>query len=373
MKVLVVCHLALPHVGGVENLVDLEVRGLADAGHDVVLVTSNGTGAGRVPQYPPNVKTVHVPAWHWLERRFGIPYPIFGPKLIAALGREIAWSDTIHAHGFIFQNSAIAVFLARILGKPCVLTDHGGIQQFGSLLAKMVARFGAETVGRLSATMAKRVVTYNSRIQKTMNRLGRRRDAEFLPNPVDGKVFYLPTATERAEARAALGWEGDRKKVLFVGRLIPAKGVPLLLNLIDPAYDLVFCGPGDPGILGDLPRTGVEYLPPRPQAELRRLYHAADALALPAEVREGFPLVVQEAIACGLPAIVGNDPGFAPYRGLSDLILCERTPESLRDAIRKAIHISRSFAMGRENGVGFFPTIEKWIEMLFPGSAKATR
>lgn len=362
MRVLVVSHLALPHVGGVENLVDLEVRGLAAAGHEVALVSSDGDGAGRAPVYPANVRTIRVPAWHRLERSFGIPYPIFGPRLIAILWREIAWADVVHAHGFLFQNTALAVLLARMQAKPCILTDHGGIQKFGSKLATFAARLGAETVGRLSATLATRVVTYNARIQQTLNRLGRRRDAEFVANPVDRAVFFPPTASERAAARAALGWEAGRKKVLFVGRLIATKGVPLLLESLDPSFDLVFCGPGDPAILGKLPRTCVEFLPPRPQHELRSLYHAADALALPAEVREGFPLVVQEAIACGLPVVLGDDPGFAPYRALPGLILCRRSPAEVRAAIQTALEFRPQVGEPAD----FFPSLERWAIRMFP-------
>ena len=142
MRVLVVSHLALPHVGGVENLVDLEVRGLAAAGHQVALVSSDGEGAGRAPEYPANVRTIRVPAWHGLERSFGIPYPIFGPRLLAILWREIAWAEVVHAHGFLFQNTALAVLLARMQAKPCILTDPGGIQKFGSVPATFASRLG---------------------------------------------------------------------------------------------------------------------------------------------------------------------------------------------------------------------------------------
>lgn len=367
MKVLVVSHLALPHVGGVENLMDLEVRGLAAAGHSVALVTSDGSGAGRSPNYPDSVRVIRVPAWHLLERRFGIPYPLFGPRLLAVLWEQIRAADVVHVHGFLFMNSSLAVVLAKMQGKPCVLTDHGGIQKFESELATIVARLGAETVGRLSATLASRVTTYNARIQVTLNRLGRRRDAEFIPNPVDAALFHPPTAKEREGARAALGWPADRRKVLFVGRLIAAKGVPLLLESRDPSFDLVFCGPGDPAILGPLPRAGVEYLPPRPQEELRGLYHAADALALPAEVREGFPLVVQEASACGLPAVLGYDPGFEPYRELPGLTFCERSPEAVRTAIQNALAIGVSLAEpGRPHPAAFFPSLERWVNRMYP-------
>lgn len=362
MKVLVVSHLALPHVGGVENLVDLEVRALA-AGHAVALVTSDGTGAGRTPSYPDSVRVIRVPAWHILEHRFGIPYPLFGPRILTALWNEIRAADVVHAHGFLFANSALAVLLAKMQGKPCILTDHGGIQKFSSKLATLAARIGAETVGRLSASLATRVTTYNARIQDTLNRLGRRRDAEFIPNPVDGSLFFPPTAAERAAARAALGWANDRKKVLFVGRLIATKGVPLLLDSRDASFDLVFCGPGDASILG----SRAEYLPPRPQSELRSLYHAADALALPAEVREGFPLVVQEAVACGLPVVLGNDPGFAPYRDLPGLILCERMPDAVRSAIHSALAIGVALAEpGRTHPADFFPNLERWVNRMYP-------
>lgn len=365
MKVLIVSHLALPHVGGVENLVDLEVRGLAAAGHEVVLLTSDGSGAGRTPDYPPAVRMIRVPAVHYLERKFGIPYPLFGPRLVFELPRWIAWADVVHSHGFMFPNSALAVLLAKLQGKRSILTDHGGIQQFGSKLATLAARIGAETVGRLSAGLADRLVAYNGRIQRTLNKLGRRKDAEFVPNPVDETLFYPPAEKERAAARAALGWPADRKKVLFVGRLIAAKGVKLLLESGDPSFDLVFCGPGDPAILGTLP-PGTEIHSPRPQAELRTLYHAADTLALPAQVREGFPLVVQEAVACGLPVVLGDDPGFAPYRGLPGLILCQRTPAEVRAAIHKALSVGATIAGPGHKSAGFFPSLERWVARMFP-------
>jgi len=363
MKVLIVSHLALPHVGGVENLVDLEVRSLAAAGHAVALVSSDGAGAGRTPEYPASVRVIRVPAWHLLERRFGIPYPLFGPRLLASLWNEIRAADVVHAHGFLFQNTALAVLIAKLQGKPCILTDHGGIQKFGSKPATLAARFGAETVGRLSACLASRVTTYNARIQGTLNRLGRRRDAEFIPNPVDASLFFPPTVTERAAARAAFGWPEGRKKVLFVGRLIAAKGVPLLLDSRDDSFKLAFCGPGDASVLG----ANAEYLPPRPQSELRALYHAADALALPAEVREGFPLVVQEAVACGLPVVLGYDPGFEPYRALPGVVFCERTPTAVRAAIQRALAIGVALAEpGRPHPAEFFPTLERWVNRMYP-------
>ena len=337
MRVLVVSHLALPHIGGVEVLVDRESRALAAAGHRVVLVTSNG-GDGAMPEYPPAVRIVRVPAWHVLERRYRIPYPLFGPRLLAVLWREVGQCDVVHAHGFLFMNSVLSLLVGWLRHKPRILTDHGGIQQFHSRLATLLARLSAVIVGRLSARLATRLVSYNARVARLLERLaGTQTKTLFLPNPVDRTLFRPPTDFERQAARTRLGWPPDRPKALFVGRLIPEKGIPLLLKAIDARYDLVFCGPGDVAQLGPLPRPGVEYLPPRPQADLVPLYHAADLFVLPAGVREGFPLVVQEALACGLRVILGYDEGFEPYRQLPGLSFCERTPEAVRAAIVRAL------------------------------------
>lgn len=358
MTALVVSHLALPHVGGVENLVDLEIRALVNAGHAVTLVTSDGTGRGNEPQYPSTVRVIRVRAWHALERRLGIPYPLFSPRLLSILWKEVPRADAVHAHGFLFLGSVLAMIAGKLQGKPSILTDHGGIQKFASWPATWLARIGAETLGRVTAMLADRAVTYNSRIAATLAKFRRRDDVELLFNPVDAALFFPPTVEERSESRRKLGWD-NRPRVLFVGRLIATKGVPLMLSVARPEWELVFCGPGDCAILGPLPRTGIEYLPPRPQAELRALYHAADVLVLPAEVREGFPLVVQEALTCGLPVVLGDDPGFEPYRGLPGLSFTERNTAALQSKIEAAL------AGGRHESENSFPILSEWIAKLY--------
>jgi glycosyltransferase involved in cell wall biosynthesis len=368
LRVLLVSHHALPHVGGVEVLIDKEIRALCAAGHRVVLLTSDAGGSGQTPSYPDAVEVLRLPAWYFLERRFQLPYPIFGPALLRALWREVGRCDVVHAHGFIFLNSALALVIAWLRGRPRILTDHGGIQHFRSRLIAVLARCGIETVGRLSACLATRLVSYNTRIGGLLERLARtRRKSLFLPNPIDYRLFHPPSAEERRRARTHLGWPADRAKVLFVGRLIPEKGVPLLLRAADPAFDLVFCGPGDQALLGPLPRLGVEYLPPRPQRELVAVYQAADLLVAPSDQREGFPVVVQEALACGLRVITSYEEGYAPYRHLPGLSFCEREPAALRAAIQQALSepcVSSSLA--RQAALEeFCPPEDQWVARLY--------
>jgi glycosyltransferase-like protein len=64
----------------------------------------------------------------------------------------------------------------------------------------------------------------------------------------------------------------------------------------------VALGPG-----GDVVLTG-----PLPDAEMPALFRQASALAMPS-LREGFGLVVLEALACGTPVVVSEQPPFTEY------------------------------------------------------------
>lgn len=373
MRVLIVAHHALPHIGGPEILVDREIRALVDAGHEVALITSDATGHGEEPQYPSTVRVHRVPAWHFLERRCHLPYPIFHPRLLPLLWREVGRCDVLHAHGFLFMNSVLALIVAWLRGRERVLTDHGGIQKYGSRLATCIARIAVETVGRLSARLATRLVSFNTRVTDLLERLaGTSAKTLFLPNPVERRLFGRPSPRERQQARTRLGWPANRPKVLFVGRLVPDKVVLLLLQAVDPAYDIAFCGPGDRAILGPLPRPGVEYLAPRPQADVLPLYQAADLLVLPS-YREGFPLVVQEALACGLPVLLSDDPGYGPYHALGGLRFCSLDPPQIRRAILETLAQPPRLQTADDALDDLCPAPEAWLERLYEGILPARR
>jgi glycosyltransferase involved in cell wall biosynthesis len=362
MRVLIVSHLALPHVGGVEVLVDQEIRALLGVGHQVTLLTSDGMGQAQNPQYPGDVRIVRVPAWHGLERRFRLPYPIFAPSLASQLWHELERCETVHIHGYMFLSSVVAALLGRARGKTIILTDHGGIQHFQSRVKRLLVRIGAATAGRITARCSHRLVAYNTRIARLLERLAARPgQCELLPNPVNRNLFRPPSEAERSRLRAALGWQPDRRKVLFVGRLTEEKGVPGLLHCANPSYDLVFCGPGNPNLLGDLPRPGIEYLPPRPQTELVKLYQSADVLVVPSQPRESFPVVVQEALHCGLPVVLGDDEGFEPYRRIGGLSFCQPRVIDIQAGIEAALAAPE---VNLNDVQRTFPTAESWISSL---------
>jgi D-inositol-3-phosphate glycosyltransferase len=332
MKVLLLAHYLPPHQGGVEVLVDREARLLAAAGHEVVLLASDA-GQGEPPRYPAGVRVCRVRCWNGLERRCHVPWPVFAPSLLPLLWRYLRWCDVAHVNGLLYLNSFLTLVLARALGKPTVLTEHIGLAWYPPGLKRATQWAAMASLGRLAARLAGRCIGYHERVVALLRRLaGPRRWVSYLCNPLERGLFRPPTEEERRQARAALGWDDGRPRVLFVGRIIPRKGIDLLLRARDPQLELVFCGPGDPSLLGDL-QGGSRYLPPRSRADLVRLYHAADVLAQPSRSEGGLVLVAQEALACGLPVLLGEDAGLARYRRCAGLHFAPLAPEAIRGTL----------------------------------------
>ena len=158
--------------------------------------------------------------------------------------------------------------------------------------------------------------------------------ARVIPNGVGGERFAA-CPLDRAAAGAELGW-GARPTVLAVGGIEPRKGSRALLEAFATARDtlgadaLLAVAGGetlfdyadyregwerDAGRLGLRVHRGarppagadVAVLGPIADPGMPALFRAADVLAFPSE-REGFGLVVLEAQAAGLPAVVSDLP-----------------------------------------------------------------
>lgn len=124
----------------------------------------------------------------------------------------------------------------------------------------------------------------------------------------------------RAVARAHWGVSVRDRAVLYVGRLEYDKGIQQLLSAFDHAagqYDdlrLIIAGDGTlrscVEAIAARPDSHVTYLGHLVGDDVWRAYLAADLLVLPS-LFEPWGLVVNEAMACGLPVIVSDRVGCA--------------------------------------------------------------
>lgn len=139
---------------------------------------------------------------------------------------------------------------------------------------------------------------------------------------VDNEYFARGSAAARAEPRLSTASQLSRAYFLYVGRLSPEKNLELLLQAYH-GYRQVDPGGCGLAIVGDGPerdhlrevatQLGLEDIIWAGQhgvATLPGFYAHAKALVLPSLV-EPWGLVVNEAMACGLPVIVSNRCGCA--------------------------------------------------------------
>jgi glycosyltransferase involved in cell wall biosynthesis len=141
---------------------------------------------------------------------------------------------------------------------------------------------------------------------------------------VDNARFAASAAANRArrgELRAKWGIAPDAVVPLFVGKLVPIKRVSDLIEAasicrreVERLHLLIVgTGPEEATLRGKSESLGVAatFAGFLNQSEIARAYAAADFLVLPSE-SETWGLVVNEAMACGLPAIVSDQVGCAP-------------------------------------------------------------
>jgi rhamnosyl/mannosyltransferase len=167
-----------------------------------------------------------------------------------------------------------------------------------------------------------------------------------IPFGVEPRNFDVSDAilTRASELRR----EVNQPIVLFVGRLVPYKGVDVLLEAL---AGLNACGL----IVGDGPLRAalearareldiagrVRFLGSVADDELAAVYRACDVFVLPSVTRqEAFGVVQLEAMAAGKPVVstdVGTGVGWVNRHGETGYVVPPRDPVALREALRRLL------------------------------------
>jgi D-inositol-3-phosphate glycosyltransferase len=332
MNILIVSSYFPPHAGGVEVVAQQQARSLAEAGHSVVVATSRTEPVPADRDDGEGYDVVRLPVSNLLERRTGVPYPIIGPAFCRALAALIRWCDVVHVHDVLYLPPQAAALFARYAGKPMYVTQHVGRLYHSNRAVLAMARLMAALAGRYLWCRARRVIAHNPLVADYLRAHGVPATQVFrAPNGIDTTTFAPGPVGDEHAVRERLGLPGGRPLVLFVGRLVPRKGYQLLVAAADAGYHVVLAGTGRP--VCSLP-AGVSWIGPVPRADLVTLYRLADVFVLPSDA-EVFPLAVQEAMACGLPIVTTEDPGYDACGIDRNLFfLVEPRPAVLRRAIR---------------------------------------
>ena len=247
--------------------------------------------------------------------------------------------DCIDAH-FVYPDGLAAVLLGKALGVPVVVsargTDLNVFPEHGTIRPLI----------RWTIQQADALVAVSAALGELLEQLGAPR----------GKIHVIPNAVETERFRRISMLEARKllqlpegPLLVAVGALIPSKGHQLLIEALPellhewPQLQLHILGEG--GYRAELERLitklglkkSVQLPGKRPNEELPLWFNAATASCL-ASLREGWPNVVSESLACGAPVVatgVGAIPQIisSPELGL----IVDQNTEAIAQGLRYAL------------------------------------
>lgn len=341
-----ITHLSGPirlELGGVVRAVLDMSLALAQAGHDVVLMTWDRTD---VPDdWRPGKKG--VPRVVEIERPAGMGRLTKRSAEIAA--RCVRASDVVHMHTPWEPANAVVAKICRKLNVPYIVSVHGMLDDWSMDQRTFKKRLYLGLAGRKLLESACAVhCTAEAELSQSK---------KWYPR---GKGVVVPLLFDLEPYRDLPGPEMARTKfdidpakpaVLFLSRIHVKKGVH---HLIDAAAILksrnvdaqfLIAGTGDHDyeqslrvqIQSQSLQDRVRLLGMVRGAEKVSLFQAADLFALPTS-QENFGFVLVEALACRAPAITTKGVDIWPeLESSGSSLIVEQTPEAFADAIENLL------------------------------------
>jgi len=334
-----------PNIGGVETHLDNLVSNLDEKGYRIFVqtyspLTTENTSWKKSELLGNNIQ-INRYRWfgknlfHKLESYPFLDFLYLTPYLfIRSLLFMITNSkkiDVIHAQGL--NAGAIGVILKLIFKKRLIISLHAIYTNIGShgliaSLIRIILNSAHVTLGISNAV--------NSQFNQTSIKVSSLKKYRYW---VDLKHFK---PMNLKESRKKIGVD-DRFTVLFVGRLIPIKGIKLLVEIAHELDQIQFLFIGAGPLESFLKNASkqnpnIQFLGNVQNYDLPAYYNSADIFCIPSQYEEGLGRVVMESVACGIPVVGSNRGGISEALNKTISILLEPTHDNLKNAI-KMLHL----------------------------------
>ncbi len=306
LKALHVVSAITEEASGPSHTVPALCEALAGAGTDVTLHVLDWTGQKRSS---PAYRTEHHELRPKFARRLGV-----SPAMRDALRADARRADVMHHHCLWMMPNQYAA--QAVVGTRCRLVNSPrGVLSSWALGHSRVKKRLMWWLGQGEALRRSDCFHATADSEwKEIRALGFNAPVAVIPNGVS-----IPTATRRA--RSASG----RKRILFLGRLHPKKGIDMLLRAWRSVagsfedWELTIVGPKSDDYATTVERMIIDLRIPRVELTgslygdaKQSMLASADLFVLPTH-SENFGMAVAEALASGVPAIVSKG---APWSGL---------------------------------------------------------
>lgn len=281
-----------------------------------------------------------------IQRLYGKINPLYSinkQKEILDSVLDLRQYDLIHSH-YALPYGYLSYLFFEQYGIPYILTSHGSDVHTKPFINKKLRNLSLVALEHAT----KNIFVSNTMLDKAKSFGFSGRNTYVIPNGVDVEKF---TILDRNRIKDELGF--TKPVVGFVGNLIPVKRVdrfPLLFSLIAE-----ICGPIEFCIVGDgklknsltkeLNQLGIKTLMTgavKPE-KVPYFMNAMDIIILPSR-NEGWPCVVLESHACGIP-LVGSSNGGIPEAVGNDFFIVE---EGLNFERRFALKVKNVFELNQD-------------------------
>jgi len=244
--------------------------------------------------------------WYWHSPLPCTRYVIYFYSMLRAFHYIISRGfhpDIIHAH--IHDTGIPSLLIGKIHGIPVVITEHSSTFPRGMLSRLDILK------ARLAFGKADFVLPVSNVLQKGIERYGIRARFQVIPNVVDTTIFSPPFSFEKGHSL---------RRILFVGLLVPVKGVPYLFQALtklnqkrsDWHLDIIGDGPARAEyqrLASDLSiDERVTFHGLKHKQDVAEFMRQADLFVLPS-LAETFSTVAAEALTMGIPVLATQSGG----------------------------------------------------------------
>lgn len=317
MKIAYVTAFYRPAIDGPANVVWEIGQRLAKKGHDVHVFCADSDKKNTLTEKEVEMDGIKV---HRLNNWFiAANFATFFPSVVRRLMKEDF--DIIHSHVSGHSYHFFSGLVSRLKKVPHVHTTHCcWTSGFRSKFASAIVWIDYHTVLPLSFRWSDNIIAITPwELEHIQKHGGAKEKITVIPNGMDG--IFLNKIKDN-NFKKDFGIPEDKKVVLFFGRLSPVKGVD---KLTDAAKELtkerddcyfVFVGP-DEGMKHIVEKAASENSkiilkgPIYDKKKIAEMYQGSYMYVLPS-YREGLPLTLFEAMACGLP-VVATPVNGVPY------------------------------------------------------------
>lgn len=332
-----------PFTGGYAKSTVALAERIAARGWQVTVFTCL-THGGEKEETMSGVQVIRVPAWNLLGT-FPIPKPtLFFLRAFYGLFRKPV--TIVSTQTRFFATSGLGLKFAILRRKPLVHTERGSVHtEIENPLIRAISIIVDHTLGWAIARYAKKSVGVSGAASEFMHHLGAKEPVT-IPNGIDAKQFDVAR-----ESASVPHQDMGITRIIFVGRLIWAKGVQDLITAVSMLNEQERARVKVQIIGEGLYRNKLEeqvlklhltpqfaFLGAHPASAIPALLARADIFVNPS-YSEGLPRSVLEAGAAG-KAVIATDVGGTEEiieDGVSGILLPPKSPEALRGALTRLL------------------------------------